>query len=185
MHRLFSYYALALCLYFRTSTVCVARRTLSNRLSSISPTVAAAKRKRQQTKGRKHHKDQKIERLAAEVEALRVHTRILTDQVSFHRSTIRYYKRIVLETKRDKENLRRALVAYLGDMDDKLDSKSVVRFQSSADIQSLLMKYNTEKNQLIDTLKANHADELKQLKMEFRAMLEKRTNLSTYFVDTY
>ena len=123
-------------------------------------------------------KNEEIADLTSKLNEYKLIARILTDQVTFLKGSIHYYKKMALDERKDKENIRRTLLARLEGLETNYQSqveraRAEVRKEHESKVNSLKSEFAVEKKQLTENLEKNHRKEIEDIKRGFQSKLEK------------
>ena len=123
-------------------------------------------------------KNEEIADLTSKLNEYKLIARILTDQVTFLKGSIHYYKKMALDERKDKENIRRTLLARLEGLETNYQSqveraRAEVRKEHESKVNSMKSEFAVEKKQLMETLEKSHRKEIEDIKRGFQSKLEK------------
>ena len=123
-------------------------------------------------------KDEEISELTSKLNEFKLIARILTDQVTFLKGSINYYKKMALDERKDKENIRRTLLAQLEGLETKYQSrveeaKDEVRQENEGKLRALKTQFTAEKKQLIENMESTHRKEIAEIKRGLQTKVDK------------
>ena len=123
-------------------------------------------------------KNEEIADLTSKLNEYKLIARILTDQVTFLKGSIHYYKKMALDERKEKENIRRTLLARLEGLETNYQSqvdraRAEVRKDHENKVNSLKSQFEVEKKQLLDNMEKGHRKEIEEIKRGFQSKLDK------------